>query len=732
MAERARIDAQNPWPWLDPFTEEASAYFNGRGDDIAELLRAVLAAPACVLFGKSGLGKTSLLLAGLFPQLRQRQLLPVLVRIAPATGHLSAQLLRALAEALRAAGEAWHGDVLAGLPDDEVAGLWEALHDRQRRLVDARGRRWRIAFVLDQFEEVFTLESDEARRRHLFEELGDLIQNRVPPAVVQRLRGRDELLDRIDLDAQDYRVLLSLREDFLPELESWSDLIPRLGTNRVRLLPMSQEQALQAVERTGGALIDHEGALRIVDFLGRQASSGAPGTRRPARHIEPALLSLVCSSLNAERLLASVPAQQLDTSDLESRGTRILETFYDGALAALPDAVRDPAARWIESELITPDGTRRPYPVDALAPALAAALRTLVARRLLRIETGEHGDQVELVHDRLALVAAERALATRQRSAALERMQREKDAAERAAARRQRWLAAVLFVIAGVAMGAAWWAYRESGAAEEARDKAEQAAQNAAEKAVRLEQALQAARDALASAKLAAADAERNFDALLRTMGETSDPKALEALAQGLAAVAEGLDARQAERASQSLHNAMTMTNDASARVALDRALAAVPGNDPVPGPLDRPDPARDAKAPSAAGLLSDAEHAFQRASQDAPVQACPPGKRRVVPHIASRDAQPLLEVAIRSLRAAGFEVRAEEVVPTDRMPRQTDLRYFRRGEQSGADAAAAALAPAGLGRLVPKYVAGYEDSTTLRRCQYELWLVAPATGPPS
>lgn len=723
MADRARIDAQNPWPWLDPFTEEASAYFNGRSDDIAELLRAVLAAPACVLFGKSGLGKTSLLLAGLFPQLRQRELLPVLVRAVPGAGSLSAQLLRALAEALRAAGEAWRTDLLAGLPDDEVAALWEALHDRERRLVDAQGRRWRIVFVLDQFEEVFTLEPDEARRQRLFEELGDLVQNRVPPAVALRLHGRDELLDRIDLDTQDYRVLLSLREDFLPELESWSDLIPRLGANRVRLLPMSRQQALQAVEQTGGALVDHEGALRIVDFLGRQGSADAPGSGRQARQIEPALLSLVCSSLNAERLASKVPAPRLDTSDLESRGTRILETFYDEALAALPAAAREAAARWIESELITPGGTRRPYPVGALEPALATVLPTLVARRLLRIETGEHGDQVELVHDRLALVAAERALATRQRSAALERMQREKDAAERAAARRQRRLAVVLFVIAGAAIGAAWWAHRESGAAE-------QAAKNAADKADRLEQALRAARDALESAKLAAADAERNFDVLLRTLGETRDPKALEALAQGLAAVAGGLDARQAERASQSLHNAMTMTQDAAARDALDRALAAVPGN--APAPPGSPESPRDRTTASASGLLSDAERAYQRATQEPQAQACPPGQRRVVPHIASDDVRALLAAATRSLHAAGFEVPAEEVVPAARMPRQSDLRYFRRAERQGADDAATALARTGLGRPVPKYVAGYEDSKAVRPCHYELWLVTPGASPKS
>lgn len=130
--------------------------------------------------------------------------------------------------------------------------------------------------------------------------------------------------------------------------------------------------------------------------------------------------------------------------------------------------------------------------------------------------------------------------------------------------------------------------------------------------------------------------------------------------------------------------------------------------------------------------LLPGGSRPAPQTAPEAQVQPCPPGKRRVVPHVASTEAMALLSVATRSLREAGFEVSSEEMVPANRMPRQTDLRYFRRDEQSGAGAAATALAQAGLGRLVPKYVAGYEDSTTLRRCQYELWLVAPARRPQS
>ena len=76
-----RIDAQNPWPGLSAFDEAAQRFFHGRDDESTELLRLVGQAPLTVLFGKSGLGKTSLVQAGLFPRLRQQNILPVYVRL---------------------------------------------------------------------------------------------------------------------------------------------------------------------------------------------------------------------------------------------------------------------------------------------------------------------------------------------------------------------------------------------------------------------------------------------------------------------------------------------------------------------------------------------------------------------------------------------------------------------------------------------------------------------------
>jgi hypothetical protein len=638
----------------------------------------VQATQACVLFGKSGLGKTSLLLAGLFPLLRARGLLPVHLR-AEHHAHaaaLSLQLLRALDEAVAQAQLRWNKDGPLDAPGtDYVAVLWERLHDKRGQLLDAGGRRWTPVFVLDQFEEIFTLQPDERRRRQCFQELGDLIENRMPPAVSQRLDQHDELVDHIDQDSQGYRFLLSLREDFLAELEAWADLIPRLGPNRYRLLPMSPQQAFDAVRKTGGTLVDDASAKRVVEFLGSQTSQ-EEGARvvREARRIEPALLSLVCSSLNADRLAQHPPRERLDVTDLELRGAQILDRFYDKAFADLPEGQRARLARWVESDLITAGGTRRPYPLAAVDKDLQSSVRHLVDKRLLRIENTEQGDQVELVHDRLASIASQRARVTQQQAEAAERMRRDKEAAELelakqsarsaqlaeeqaalelqrtreklSAARKVRWLAGALAVVAVTAVAVAVYANSQRGRAEAEQRAASAARLEAETKATAAQQALQAAQSALDAASKASEAAR-----LLRST--------------------------QPNRVSE------------------------------------------------ATALLSDATKSYQNATTNVQqVQACPAG-RRIYPHVTdSADGARVAELT-GALRVAGFVVPAFQVMPAEKMPPGNEVRYFRREEQGGALEATKALQQAGLTVRVT-YIGGYENSTAIRPCHYELWL-APA-----
>ena len=411
------INAENPWPWLDPYSEgKATEFFNGRDQESEQLLQLVQSNPASVLFGKSGLGKTSLLQAGLFPKLRVQGLLPVLIRVnhEPNAPPLAAQVGQRLQEEIDANGLSQISKLnVAPEPGAAQDRLWLDLHSYPLSLTGKDGLPIYPVFVFDQFEEIFTQGAiDPSRQRASFGVLGDLIENRIPQAIEYAIRDNENLLDKLDLGAQPYRIVLSLREDFLPDLERWCSLIPRLGPHRFRLLALTETQAIDATLRTGGSLVNEGSARQIVQYVANQQSNlqGFTGSiQSTQRQVEPALLSLLCSGLNKQRQeQGSEKSLQLDASNLDESGQEIIENFYD---AALKDLSRG-SIEWVENELITPDGVRLMYPLQSVLGRkgfLPHEIEQLIVRRLVRKELfAEGGDRVELVHDRLAAVALQR------------------------------------------------------------------------------------------------------------------------------------------------------------------------------------------------------------------------------------------------------------------------------------------------------------------------------------
>ena len=124
IALRPPLDAAaQPWPGLDAFSEALQAFFFGRAAETEELFRRIRGETVTLLFGQSGLGKTSLLRAGLAPRLRAAALLPVFVRLDYAEGAPS-PLAQVKAEFERAVAAA-HAEAM---PIQAQETLWGYLH----------------------------------------------------------------------------------------------------------------------------------------------------------------------------------------------------------------------------------------------------------------------------------------------------------------------------------------------------------------------------------------------------------------------------------------------------------------------------------------------------------------------------------------------------------------------------------------------------------------------------
>ena len=238
-----QLDAQNPWPGLDAFEESAHRFFHGREGEADALRRSVLDSPITVLYGRSGLGKTSLLQAALFPTCATTIFLPIYVRLDfTATAlPIADQLRETLREVLR-----------FEVPDARLPGdhesVWEYLHRVDFELWSTRNFLLTPVLVIDQFEEVFTLGRHVPGLVERFRnDLGDLVENRIPAELAARIEDDEEVSANLALRSRQYKILVSLREDFLPDLDSWRTLVPMLGRPRLRLLPMNTDAALEAV-----------------------------------------------------------------------------------------------------------------------------------------------------------------------------------------------------------------------------------------------------------------------------------------------------------------------------------------------------------------------------------------------------------------------------------------------------------------------------------------------------
>jgi hypothetical protein len=460
------IDQSRPWLGLASFSEETRAFFHGRDEEVAELARRVQRKLLTVLFGQSGLGKTSILRAGIVPRLRSQGYCPVYVRIdyGPAAPPPSDQVRQALMKAGH-----WSG------PNPEPGeSLWELLHRRGESLLDADGKPVMPLLIFDQFEEIFTLaqgdDGGRARAAQFVEDLAELVENRPPPALEARLEEDDSVVERLDFARADYRVLIALREDYLAHLEGLKGSMPSITQNRMRLAPMTGQQALAAVRGPGAALVSDEVAGAIVRFV-------AGGAEVAHAQVEPSLLSLICRELNDARIAAGRSEISLDL--LAGSHASILADFYERALADQPPAVR----AVVEDLLLTASGHRENVAEERVQKALDAAgatpgtLAELVNRRLLRIEDRLDLRRVELTHDVLcAVVRASRDL--RQEREAREASERElqerqeREQAARRSLRRMRQAAVASVALAVCALAASGYAYHSTQRAKAAAQAA--------------------------------------------------------------------------------------------------------------------------------------------------------------------------------------------------------------------------------------------------------------------
>lgn len=368
-----------PYVGPRPFARDDAGVFFGRDREIRELLSLVVAHRVVLLYAASGAGKSSLLAAGLVPDLEGEEGFEV----------LPIARLRGLVDGAVPAGVAnvYVVNLLShwGTADGDGVSVKRALQEREHVVVD--GLPAPRALVVDQLEELFTLYPEHWRQRAgYFEQLAAALD-------------ADPLL----------RLVLAIREDYVAQLDPFAPILGGLRT-RFRLEPLKPAAALLAVK---GPLAGTDRAFApgvaegLVEDL-RQIRVEAPSGQSvevEGEFVEPVQLQVACHSLWS----ALPPAVDVITSDhLQTYGDvdQVLGRYYSSAVAASARAARMRESELrdrVERAFITPAGTRGTAhgAQDSTAGIPVAAIQELENRHVLRAERVRGARWYELTHDRL-------------------------------------------------------------------------------------------------------------------------------------------------------------------------------------------------------------------------------------------------------------------------------------------------------------------------------------------
>jgi hypothetical protein len=483
----ARASDFCPYVGLRPFTVDEQAFFFGRRSETRIITANLFAAPLTVFYGPSAVGKSSVLQAGVIPQLQQEQKTAVLYfRQWQTDDYLS----RLKAES-RAALERVDGKGLT-IDDRLPFDRWI-----EQALEQFRGQ---LHVLLDQFEEYLLYHADPGPSS---------FDADLAAAINRRTVGA--------------RFLIALRDDGLAKLDRFRKRIPNLLGNTLRLQRLSVSSAHEAIEGPlrvynerlvpGQLPVTIEPAL-IEGVLGQvradQVSTGAgigQGQVQSATasdEIETAYLQLVMERLWRERTTVnSHQEMRRETLDRLGGAKAIAHQHFDEHLNRLMTAGLDVGDMVVDlfAYLVTPTGTKISQKEDdliALTKIPAARVKwflgELVAARLVRVT--DPPERYEIFHDALAkpFLDARNALvlkrATEAQEAEVKRVQALADAEraraeseaqrvveQQAAARKFKLLAAGMALLAAVAVAAGVVAVLQAQRAQQLAEQANQLSQ---------------------------------------------------------------------------------------------------------------------------------------------------------------------------------------------------------------------------------------------------------------
>jgi tetratricopeptide (TPR) repeat protein len=371
-----------PYLGLDPFTDVAREYFFGREEETMTIAANLLTAPVTVLYGASGVGKSSLLMAGVAPFVRSQKNTTVVLFRSWQQPDLIGALNRAVADAVRQKTDD---------PVDESQGFDVCVASAVAKTKGA------ISIIFDQFEEFLEHHAMKTDAGAVFDRQFARLANRNDAPV---------------------NFLLAIREDCAAKLDRFQRHIPHLMSNLIRLEHLNLEGArcaiIKPLERYNEALLQrdpHAGLYGIegnlVEKVLMEVRSGPASESR----IETPFLQMILEAMWNEEQDQNSRTLRVETLYKLGGADLIVHNYVENVVLKLSPQLQEVCARMFD-HLVTPSGTKIVHSAadledmvgDDCRSGVPEVLKALAddSRILRQVEAPTDKPRYEIFHDVLS------------------------------------------------------------------------------------------------------------------------------------------------------------------------------------------------------------------------------------------------------------------------------------------------------------------------------------------
>ena len=389
------------YPGAQPFTQEQKDLFFGRKEDTEKTIQLIKLEKLVVIYSKSGLGKSSLINAGIIPTIKEEEdYKPLVIRFGAYTkdkNQAPATISRLRITPKR---NKFYLDKLL----KKEFSLWSAVKYQQLQGSD------KIILFFDQFEELFTYPNKTINQfcRQLAELLNNQIPQRYRNALEQQFKEKNVQLTDQELDHLhepfEVKIVFAIRSDRLSLLNQLKKYLPNVLRNCYELTPLNRNQAEEAIfnpaykkgkEYISGPFDYEDAAIeRILDYL----------TDKENDQIESFQLQILCQSIERKVIYHSL---KLITLDDIGNLDNVYKNYYENQIMLIGTPEEQLASRLlIEEGLIFEEEKRRLSLYEGQIrknfDVSEELLRKLVDSHIIRAEPSMQGGYTyELSHDTL-------------------------------------------------------------------------------------------------------------------------------------------------------------------------------------------------------------------------------------------------------------------------------------------------------------------------------------------